>query len=298
VRAMPSRTAALLLLSSASLVSAVPVAQNAAARKTQLATAEEAVPMHRRAVCEGEMDKKTHLCKGIMKRWAWPWTPEEIAAYFMPPASPSPPGAPPPPPGAPPPPPGAPPTDGLVVPGTLWGITDASKCAESLPFGPGALTTSSTPKISTDAVTGAHDTWVQKFYNGAAELYTMEWKFSTSKTLAQRFDYAVSTGEPVTWTIRKTGVAPETISGTWRWSDSAGTYSNRFTSSGSKFSNDDGCWAAGTGSVNGNKNAAQGGIKYGHCNMNSGDSVCSKVYQGSQTTTTMPNLKTYLYIGA
>ena len=51
----------------------------------------------------------------------------------------------------------------------------------------------------------------------------LEWRFDTQKTLEDRFNYATSTGEPVTWTVSRPGNSSHpVIRGTWWWSDSSG----------------------------------------------------------------------------
>ena len=155
----------------------------------------------------------------------------------------------------------------------------------------------------------AHDTWEQVFTDEQTELFRMVWQFSSAKTLEDRFNDAVSQGEPVTWTVTRAGSSPMMVSGVWRWSSSGGGWpsiipspspgpivqssdhsvkdvfddelkpSTRLLShapTGSLFSSDDGCWAAG-GFVDGD-DSIQSSIEWGHCNLNSNDAVCSSLY--------------------
>jgi hypothetical protein len=101
--------------------------------------------------------------------------------------------------------------------------------------------------------------------------------------VAQRFESAVTSGEAVTWTVRYGG-SSRVLSGTWRFSNTAGSMLSRFEGSGSSFSNDDGLWGAGTGTVDGD-GAGRPADFWGHGNTDSGDYSCATVYLGSSSST-------------
>ena len=152
--------------------------------------------------------------------------------------------------------------------------------------------------MCSDCHPAAHDVWGQIYYVGTTEQFRILWQFSSPKTLAARFQYAWQTGEPVTWTVTLPSGSQSTITGTWRYSNNAGGSGMLFTSaSGSRFAQDDGCWGAGPGVVDGNTWGATAGTPtYGHCNLNSGDSTCSTLYTNG-VTSTQSSLNTRLYVG-
>lgn len=118
----------------------------------------------------------------------------------------------------------------------------------------------------------------------------MTWQFTTFKTLQARFDTASSIGEAVTWTVSTPAGTTASIVGKWRWSNSAGGWPSA-TSGTSRFSRDDGCWAAGS-FVDGNS-PSQSSIEWGHCNLNAADNSCGRLYQ--QGSSSRQQILTHLY---
>jgi hypothetical protein len=113
---------------------------------------------------------------------------------------------------------------------------------------------------------------------------SITWDFTIAKTVAQRFESAVVGGEAVTWTVNYGG-SSRVLSGTWRFSSTAGSMLSRFGGQGSSFSSDDGLWGAGTGIVNGDSDGIIHGDFWGHGNTDGGDSLCATVYLGSSSST-------------
>ena len=173
----------------------------------------------------------------------------------------------------------------------LFAVTDASRCAESLPYGTAGLTESSTAYLSTQHKNELHSEWFQILQLTSGGTVNIRWQFSDTKTLQSRFQTAVSSGEPVTWTITYGG-ATYSKSGSWRFSNNAGNMLSKFAGSGSGFSGDDGMWGGGTGTVDGNGNVPSD--FWGHGNPNSGDGDCSTAYLGSGRSTVSKN---FMYFG-
>ena len=81
-------------------------------------------------------------------------------------------------------------------------------------------------------------------------------------------------------------------SGTWVFSNNAQT-SNKWNTSGSGFSADDGIWGAQNGRLDGNSPGPYlNSSGWGHQNANSGDGVCSNYYYNG-TSSTIKNQKNY-----
>jgi hypothetical protein len=179
----------------------------------------------------------------------------------------------------------------------LFAVTDRYEVAEQLSFGPGALTPASSAFLSTDLKDKVHDMWIQEVaLDGTNVDFTINWQFSSSKTLAQRFADAVAVGESVTWTIID-GVTTQVINGTWRFSNSAGITTARFDTSGTYFSNDDGIWGAGTLVDGNNTTSCDGsGVSWGVGNCNSSDSSQRMWRNGIQTSVRV-TLKNFMFIG-
>ena len=57
--------------------------------------------------------------------------------------------------------------------------------------------------------------------NGVTELFTTIWLFDTVRTIEDRFYYANTQGEGVTWIVTVDDGATYTYSGTWWFSDGA-----------------------------------------------------------------------------
>ena len=165
----------------------------------------------------------------------------------------------------------------------LFAVTGASGCAESLPYGPNPVTESGSPYVSTQLKSMLHSGWQQNLTTSAGFTLSIKWQFFDVKTLQDRFQTAVATGEPVTWTIRYAGSTYSKI-GTWRFSDNAGNMLTRFAGSGLSFSSDDGMWGGASGVVNGDDGGVLPSDFWGHGNVNSADgSSCSRVYLGSSS---------------
>ena len=113
----------------------------------------------------------------------------------------------------------------------LFAVTDATQCAENLPYGPNSITESSSPYVSTQFRSMLHDMWQQVLTTSAGTTLLVTWQFSNVKTLEERFQTAVTSGEAVSWTIRYSADGSTySKSGTWRYSDGAGDMLARFAS--------------------------------------------------------------------
>ncbi len=171
----------------------------------------------------------------------------------------------------------------------LFGIQDDGHIAERLSYGPTAITEASSAYLNTLVGSQSHDRWFQKAVDGNGNtLYEIDWQFSTTKTVANRFQDAVDTGEAVTWTVTSPSiVGSQVLSGTWRFSKNAGNMLSKFDGSSSFlfFSKDDGIWGAGTGQIDGDYNVNvlyHGGWKWGFGNYDSADVYNGgSVYDGS-----------------
>ncbi|KAK3288459.1 hypothetical protein CYMTET_4059 [Cymbomonas tetramitiformis] len=158
----------------------------------------------------------------------------------------------------------------------LFAVTSASSCAESLAYGPGALTeSSSSAYLSTEHRDVLHTRWRQVLKpDGISARATIDWVFYDEKTLQERFEAAAGSGERVRWSITDEADGTQrSLSGTWRYSDGLWDVASKFAGSGGSFSGDDGAWGAASGTVNGNSNVPSD--FWGHGNFNSGDSECA-----------------------
>jgi len=181
---------------------------------------------------------------------------------------------------------------------TLYGITDSDECAENLPYGGSGLTDiNASPYITTLLQDEVHSSFLQIFQaDGSITDFTILYTFSDGPaTLSDRFNSAVASGVGVTWTVNHVG-STYSLSGTWRYSNGAGT-SDRWSSSGSNFSNDDGSWGAASGVVDGNSPGPQlreHSDSWGHENPNSGDSECQQYFvNGSQNSS--GSIRNYMF---
>jgi hypothetical protein len=155
------------------------------------------------------------------------------------------------------------------------------------------LTPASSARLSTDFKDVVHDSWIQEVaLDGVNIDFTIEWQFSSSKTLAQRFEDAYRYGEAVTWTVVD-GATTQVISGIWRYSNASGTIVSRFDSSGTRFSNDDGIWGAGT-LVDGNSSCT--GVSWGVGNCNASDSG-QRLWRNGTQHSIPGTFKNFMYIG-
>jgi len=191
--------------------------------------------------------------------------------------------------------------DDTVTQGDLFAITEDYFVAQDLPYGPNAITESDSAYLSTLNKAVVHDTWTQiATSDGSTTLFTIDWQFSTSKTLEQRFIDAVNGGEPVAWIVTS-GMGTQTYNGTWWYSHDAGDMASRFAGSGLYFSNDDGIWGAGNGVIDGDSNpSGDSAVAWGHGNYNSSNGSDILYQNGVRTLpvrNTHPNFKNYMYIG-
>jgi len=153
--------------------------------------------------------------------------------------------------------------------------TNATMCAQDLPYGSARLWDKISPYFCTNCVEAPHKVWEQHFYAGDLFRFKLLWYFQHEKTLQEHISGAVNEGEKVVWTVvtKETDiVAHRVFPGTWRWSTSSGGYP--LSPSGQGLSVDDGCWAGGA-YVDGNYIAYSDYNVYatwwGQCNLNSVD---------------------------
>jgi hypothetical protein len=79
----------------------------------------------------------------------------------------------------------------------LFAVTSASRCAETLPYGPNLLAGGTTsPYVSTAHKDTWHMQWQQELDPGSGGgVVSITWDFVDHKTVAQRFESAVTSGE-------------------------------------------------------------------------------------------------------
>lgn len=164
---------------------------------------------------------------------------------------------------------------------TLFGIQQENVIAEQLPYGPTAITESDSAFLNTSVGSQIHDEWLQRGIDGRGSLvYEISWGFSSVKSVAQRFQDAIDTGEAVQWTVTSPLIAgTQSMSGTWRFSSSAGDVFSKFDgSSGDNFVEDllgNGIWGAGSGVVDGTSESifpgSIDGWDWGYGNLNGSD---------------------------
>ena len=176
-------------------------------------------------------------------------------------------------------------------------MTDATQCAENLPYGLNSITEASSPYVSTQLRNMLHDAWQQVFTTTAGTTLHITWQFSNVKTLDERFQSAVKSGEAVSWTIRYSADgSTHSKSGTWRFSSTAGDMLARFASSGSRFSSNNGLWGGATGTVDGD-------VRYpsdfwGHGIWSGSETKCRDVYLGSSSPSGISVRRNLMYIGS
>ncbi|GAA5508449.1 PKD domain-containing protein [Novipirellula caenicola] len=183
------------------------------------------------------------------------------------------------------------------VTGVLFAITQNDIVAEQLPYGPTVIDESDSAFVSTVNAGVVHNSWTQIVTSdGSTELFTIDWQFSSTKTLEQRFIDAVATGEAVTWTVTSSAFGTQVYNGTWRFSNSAGDMASRFagTSADPDFSNDDGIWGGGNGIVDGN-GGSDSNVAWGHSNWQSGDSS-DRLYQNGVISSPSAGFKNFMYV--
>jgi hypothetical protein len=186
---------------------------------------------------------------------------------------------------------------------TLFAVTTASRCAESLPYGPNSIDVNSTGYFSTMLKAVEHEEFLQVMKkDGTNTSFTIVYDFLTGKkTLQNRINYSVSSGEELNWTVSYGNSLQNKAQYNgkrWRYSNNAGTSSKWNSYSSSRFSNDDGIWGAANSNLDGNHPGpylrhSQGA--FGHENPNSGDSVCRNVYENGSSSS-HSNLKNLLFL--
>jgi len=121
----------------------------------------------------------------------------------------------------------------------LVAITNATSCASDrggipLPYGPqelnGVKWNRKSPYFCTDCDHKRRSkTWKQVFEDNSGVLLEMTWKFTTWKTLKDRFNDAAIYSENVTWTMKEPAAlnkknAVTTLNGLWWWSTDGWEY--------------------------------------------------------------------------
>ena len=182
---------------------------------------------------------------------------------------------------------------------TLFAITDATHCAENLPYGSSEITSlSGSAYLTTGLRDTLHDEFLQILKaNGSTTTYSIIYGFTSgTKSLSDRFNYAVASWESVNWTVNH-GSASHSLSGRWRYSNNAGV-SGKWTSSGSNFSNDDGIWGAASGDLDGDSPGpylSNHSDAWGHQNQNSSDSSWCPTYYTNGSSSSNSSLKNYMF---
>eukprot|EP00549_Striatella_unipunctata_P004578 CAMPEP_0118697552 /NCGR_PEP_ID=MMETSP0800-20121206/14594_1 /TAXON_ID=210618 ORGANISM="Striatella unipunctata, Strain CCMP2910" /NCGR_SAMPLE_ID=MMETSP0800 /ASSEMBLY_ACC=CAM_ASM_000638 /LENGTH=504 /DNA_ID=CAMNT_0006597045 /DNA_START=84 /DNA_END=1598 /DNA_ORIENTATION=- len=192
--------------------------------------------------------------------------------------------------------------------------TSSSQCAQNLPFGgcrDSRAQQEDIPFFCIDCVSVPNTIWRQVFFAGDHRIFVIDWNFSESRTLEDRFNNATfsNEGEAVTWSISYSSFRnkkEQVVSGFWRWSTSSLGWPT--LEEGVSFSADDGCWGAGL-NVNGNGLDAESRPVYGQCNKHTSDDDlefgCSRLYEGVRIGKTgrkitrhltVKNLRTMLYV--
>lgn len=135
----------------------------------------------------------------------------------------------------------------------LFSVQTAGQVAQNLPYAQ-APVTSGIAGLDTSLGGVLHDSWTSIGSDSGGILYNIEWQFSSTKSLAQRFIDAVAGGEAVTWTVTGPSIiGSQIMSGIWFFSDGAGDMASRFAGGTGNFADDDGFWGAGVGVINANQ---------------------------------------------
>ena len=143
----------------------------------------------------------------------------------------------------------------------------------------------------------SHSKFIQKFYTGTTLKFEIEWDFGNTKTLQQRFDNAVASGESVNWKVTYGSNTSNYGTYTWRFSNSAGT-SSKWGTGGTRFSSDDGIWGAASSNLDGNSPGPylkEQNDAWGHENPNGGDGSCGTYYING-TLYSASNIRNYMYL--
>ena len=178
---------------------------------------------------------------------------------------------------------------------TLFAITGSSNCAENLAFGGNELTsTTASPYLTTLFKDAQHTEFLQDFRaNGSSTTFEIVYNFSDSKSLSQRFANAESAGESVTWIVYY-NLSSYLYTGLWRFSNNSQT-SNKWNTSGSGFSADDGIWGAQNGTIDGNTPGPYlNNTGWGHQNNNAGDGNCATYFYNGIVTSSS-SIKNLMY---
>jgi len=173
---------------------------------------------------------------------------------------------------------------GHIVDVNLYAITTGSQCAESLPYAYLAsnLTSDRNATLNTGVGDTPHIRWIQEIHptgvEGSPEDMRIEWRFRSTKTLRERFEYAARYGESVRWLISWRGGVWEK-SGTWFFSSAMSStmsykWDQEVTDSGG-FSAEGGAWGAASGVIDGNGNKPLDFIGVGNFHVT--DSSCGIV---------------------
>ena len=180
----------------------------------------------------------------------------------------------------------------------LFSVQESGAIAENLSYGPTAITTVSPPFLSTLVGSVLHTQWTSEGFDAGNNLvYSIDWQFSSAKTVAQRFQDAVTVGEAVNWTVTSPSNGVQTYAGTWYFSTGAGNMTTRFAGSGSNFSNDDGLWGAGTGILNGDGGTGPQGsaMAWGIGNFDFSDSN-GTLWQDGVPSALPAGFRNYVYV--
>lgn len=136
---------------------------------------------------------------------------------------------------------------------SLFAVLDGSRCAESLAYGPSALSETGSEDGYTayfrTTTSTVHTEWLQvvNFLDPSISPCSIRWTFDTPRTLKDHFITAVKEGVKVSYAV-ECSIAPHlTTDATWRFSPSAGDMVHKFSVSASTygFSNRYGVWGTG-----------------------------------------------------
>ena len=179
---------------------------------------------------------------------------------------------------------------------TLFAVTTHNQCAEQLPYGSNeVLSPTGSAYFSVLMKDFNHSEFMQDFKaNGSTTTFRIFWNFSDTKTIQNRWNNAVSSGETVTWQVLYSG-STYNYSGGWRWSDNAGSFK---TGSGTNFSNDDGIWGAANRTLNGDSPgpSLSGSSGFGYQNYHSSDSSQCSTYWVNGSTSSSSSIKNAMYL--
>jgi len=191
----------------------------------------------------------------------------------------------------------------------LFAITNATACAESLPYGacPSGLSESDSAAFICTNTYGnhPHNVWIQKatipFMTPALQ-FVIHWQFRTIRSLRDRFAYATTNGEMVQWRVEYQG-ATYNMKGMWYYSTAFKFATRPYVwqqTQGRRFSSDDGIWGAAPGALDGDRgpSLASYTTSFGQQVYASYDDFgCQTLYMnGGQISST--SLKNYMYLAA